>query len=170
MRVHLALVEPQHLPGEARVDAGEQRVQVEDAVIAEFLKTPEWQAVTEVEFRDPAVLNETVAVTLESPAMWNPIAEREGITDKEFQKHYDAAVTGGTQIIRVRFIDEDPERATRIATGHRCWVAVASFAGSTGEGYDPAAGGSGIWGPDGAAVVRAGTGTGEHVTTTLTRG
>ncbi len=84
------------------------------AVIAEFLKTPEWEAVTEVEFRDPAVLNETVAVTLESPAMWNPIAEREGITDKEFQKHYDAAVTGGTQIIRVRFIDEDPERATRI--------------------------------------------------------
>ncbi len=84
------------------------------ALLAEFLKTPEWEAITEVEFRDPAVLNETVAVTLESPAMWHSIAEREGISDKDFQKHYDASVTGGTQIIRVRFIDEDPDRATRI--------------------------------------------------------
>jgi predicted amidohydrolase len=34
------------------------------------------------------------------------------------------------------------ERARRVATDHHVWVAVASFAGSTGGGYDRAAGGS----------------------------
>lgn len=59
------------------------------------------------------------------------------------------------------------ERAKRIATTHRLWVAVASFAGSTGEGYDPAAGGSGVWRPDGGEEVRAGAGPGQAVTATL---
>jgi predicted amidohydrolase len=49
------------------------------------------------------------------------------------------------------------ERARRIATGHRLWVAVASFAGPTGGGYQQTAGHSGIWGPDG--TLRAGTGS-----------
>lgn len=40
------------------------------------------------------------------------------------------------------------ERARRIATDHGVWVAVASFAGSTG-GYVEAAGRSSIWTPDG---------------------
>ncbi len=50
------------------------------------------------------------------------------------------------------------ERARRIAQEHGVWVAVASFAGATGGGYTRAAGRSGIWGPDGRVVSRAGSG------------
>jgi predicted amidohydrolase len=52
-----------------------------------------------------------------------------------------------------RVIDD---RARHIAVGHGVWVAVASFAGSTGGGYGRAAGRSGVWGPDATPVVRAG--------------
>ncbi|MFJ6151240.1 carbon-nitrogen hydrolase family protein [Micromonospora profundi] len=55
----------------------------------------------------------------------------------------DAAVTDG--------------RARRIATTHGVWVAVASFAGSTGGGYTEAAGGSAIWSPAGEVHAQAGT-------------
>jgi predicted amidohydrolase len=48
------------------------------------------------------------------------------------------------------------ERARRVAVRHRVWVAVASFAGSTGGGFARAAGASGIWAPDGQLVARAG--------------
>jgi predicted amidohydrolase len=48
------------------------------------------------------------------------------------------------------------ERARRVAADHRVWVAIASFAGSTGGGYADAAGRSGIWSPDGTAIARAG--------------
>ncbi len=48
------------------------------------------------------------------------------------------------------------ERARRIATDHRVWVAFASFAGPTGGGYDQTAGRSGIWSPDAAVVTQAG--------------
>jgi predicted amidohydrolase len=48
------------------------------------------------------------------------------------------------------------QRARRIAADHHVWVAVASFAGSTGGGYTRAAGGSGIWAPDGALLAEAG--------------
>ena len=51
------------------------------------------------------------------------------------------------------------ERARRVAADHGVWVAVASFAGSTGGGYDKAAGGSGIWASDGEVLVRAGSHT-----------
>jgi predicted amidohydrolase len=59
------------------------------------------------------------------------------------------------------------ERARRVATVHRVWVAVASFAGSTGGGFDEAAGRSGIWAPDGAVVARAGSETGAVARATL---
>jgi predicted amidohydrolase len=53
------------------------------------------------------------------------------------------------------------ERARRVATTYGVWVAVASFAGPTGSGeYDPAAGRSGIWRPDGTVAARAGAETG----------
>ena len=52
------------------------------------------------------------------------------------------------------------QRARRVAADHHVWVAIASFAGSTGGGYDPAAGGSGIWAADGAVVNQAGPETG----------
>ena len=60
------------------------------------------------------------------------------------------------------------QRARRVAADHRVWVAVASFAGSTGGGYDEAAGGSGIWGPDGIVVTRAWPESGAVVRATLT--
>ncbi|MFT7840206.1 carbon-nitrogen hydrolase family protein [Saccharothrix sp. BKS2] len=60
-------------------------------------------------------------------------------------------------------------RARRIAVGHGLWVAVASFAGSTGEGFSRAAGGSGIWDPSGEQVVSAGTAVGAVVSAVLDR-
>jgi predicted amidohydrolase len=61
------------------------------------------------------------------------------------------------------------ERAVRIAHEHDVWVAVASFAGPTGWGYDRAAGCSGIWSPDGTRVAGAGPHVGEVVSATVTR-
>jgi predicted amidohydrolase len=61
------------------------------------------------------------------------------------------------------------ERARRIAIGHRVWVAVASFAGSTGGGYSRAAGRSAIWTPEGEPAARAGDGPGAIASATLTR-
>jgi predicted amidohydrolase len=61
-------------------------------------------------------------------------------------------------------------RARRIAADHRIWVAIASFAGSTGGGYDRAAGGSGIWRPDGSVAARAEGRPGEIARATLSRG
>ncbi|HET9520074.1 MAG TPA: carbon-nitrogen hydrolase family protein [Candidatus Limnocylindrales bacterium] len=60
------------------------------------------------------------------------------------------------------------ERARRVAADHGVWVVIASFAGSTGGGFDEAAGGSGIWAADGLAVARAGIEPGEIVRATLT--
>ena len=59
------------------------------------------------------------------------------------------------------------ERARRVAADHQVWVAIASFAGSTGGGYDQAAGCSGIWAPDGAVVARAGPEIGAIARATL---
>jgi predicted amidohydrolase len=59
------------------------------------------------------------------------------------------------------------ERARRVAADHRVWVAVASFAGSTGGGFTRAAGRSAIWTPDGVVVAQAGPETGGVVRTVL---
>lgn len=59
------------------------------------------------------------------------------------------------------------ERARRVAADHGVWVAVASFAGSTGGGYARAAGGSGIWAAGGVVVSRAGPETGAIASATL---
>jgi predicted amidohydrolase len=56
--------------------------------------------------------------------------------------------------------DLQDERSRRVATEQRVWVAVASFAGSTGGGYGQAAGRSSIWTPEGAVIAQAGTETG----------
>ncbi len=53
------------------------------------------------------------------------------------------------------------ERARRIAIDHNVWVAVASFAGSTGGGYVDTAGRSAIWAPGGAIVAEAGPDAGD---------
>jgi predicted amidohydrolase len=52
------------------------------------------------------------------------------------------------------------QRARRVAADHHVWVVIASFAGSTGGGYDPAAGHSGIWTSAGAVVNQTGPETG----------
>ena len=49
------------------------------------------------------------------------------------------------------------ERARRIAAAHGVRVAVASFAGSTGGGFDPAAGRSALWSAEGAILAEAGS-------------
>ena len=63
--------------------------------------------------------------------------------------------------------DVQPARAARVTSTHGVWFAVASFAGSTGEGFIAAAGESAIWRPDGTPAARAGTGVGEFVVATL---
>jgi predicted amidohydrolase len=71
----------------------------------------------------------------------------------------------------VKMVDEtrlQDDRAHRIATEHGVWVAVASFAGSTGSGYDPAAGRSSIRAPDGTVVARAGFDPGDVARATIT--
>lgn len=62
-------------------------------------------------------------------------------------------------------------RARRVARTHGVWVAVASFAGDTGDtgDYVPAAGCSGIWRPDGTLAARASAAPGEIATETLSR-
>ncbi|GIG89396.1 carbon-nitrogen hydrolase family protein [Plantactinospora endophytica] len=60
------------------------------------------------------------------------------------------------------------ERARRIAAAHGVWVAIASFAGSTGGGYADAAGRSRIWDPAGRVVAEAGPEPGAAVRATLT--
>ncbi len=64
---------------------------------------------------------------------------------------------------------EQDRRARVTAAALGVPVVIASFAGSTGEGYDRACGRSGIWTPDGAAPVVAGPAPGEIVTATLHR-
>jgi predicted amidohydrolase len=59
------------------------------------------------------------------------------------------------------------ERAHRIATEHGVWVVVASFAGSTGCGYNHAAGRSAVWQPGGILVAQAGPETGAILRATL---
>jgi predicted amidohydrolase len=59
------------------------------------------------------------------------------------------------------------ERARRIAADHGVWVAMASFAGSSGGGHAQAAGCSGIWSPDGVVDARAGPETGAVARATL---
>jgi predicted amidohydrolase len=58
-------------------------------------------------------------------------------------------------------------RAQRIATAHSVYVAMASFAGPTGDGYGESAGGSGIWTPEGVLLDQAGTGIGEFARAAL---
>ncbi|MEM9562818.1 MAG: carbon-nitrogen hydrolase family protein [Actinomycetota bacterium] len=79
----------------------------------------------------------------------------------------DAYVAGVCEHAADRHVVE--ERAVRITAAHRVPVVVASFAGSTGEGYDPAAGGSGIWAATGANLVRAGPEPDRLVEATLRR-
>jgi predicted amidohydrolase len=61
------------------------------------------------------------------------------------------------------------KRARRIVAEHGVPVAIASFAGSSGGGYDPAAGGSAIWSADGALLAQVGPEPGELARAKLQR-
>ena len=58
-------------------------------------------------------------------------------------------------------------RARRVAADHVVWVAIASFAGSTGGGFDATAGGSGIWRPDGQPMRQLDAEPGTVATATI---
>jgi predicted amidohydrolase len=60
-----------------------------------------------------------------------------------------------------------PRRARRVVADHRVWVVISSFAGSTGGGFDRAAGGSAVWTPAGVAVAQAGRRPGDAARATL---
>jgi predicted amidohydrolase len=64
--------------------------------------------------------------------------------------------------------DMQEERGLKIARACRSYVAFASFAGSTGGGYDQTAGLSSIWAPDGTLFGRAGIQPGEFTRAVLT--
>jgi predicted amidohydrolase len=64
-------------------------------------------------------------------------------------------------------VDVQDERARRTAITHGVWVAVASFAGPTGGGFDNTAGRSAIWRPEGVAIARAGREPGDIARATL---
>jgi predicted amidohydrolase len=78
----------------------------------------------------------------------------------------DAYVAGAVKSVEETALQD--ERARRVATDHQVWVAVASFAGSTGGGYAQAAGRSSIWTSDGLAIAQAGPEIGAVVQATLT--
>ncbi|WP_305785159.1 carbon-nitrogen hydrolase family protein [Symbioplanes lichenis] len=79
----------------------------------------------------------------------------------------DAYVAGALDRAEDAVVHE--QRARRISTEHGVWVAIASFAGPTGDGYVDNAGRSGIWSPDGELVTRAGAEPGDFVRATLRR-
>ncbi len=87
------------------------------AYLVATAQTDVWQAVGEIETRNPDLFPETVAVALESPSLWKSVSFVEGISDEEFQKWYSADVVGGTQIIQIKFADPDSDRAVRIVDG-----------------------------------------------------
>ncbi|GAB3141935.1 carbon-nitrogen hydrolase family protein [Micromonospora sonneratiae] len=93
--------------------------------------------------------------------------------DTRFPEHDAATAALGMDVYVAAVLDHlrdahvPAERARRVVADHRVWVATASFAGSTGGGFDRAAGGSAIWTPDGAVLAQAGPEPGEIVRATL---
>jgi predicted amidohydrolase len=93
--------------------------------------------------------------------------------DTRFSEHDAATAMLGMDVYVAAVLDHaeqahvPAERARRVAADRRVWVATASFAGSTGGGFDRAAGGSAIWAPDGGTLAQAGAEPGEFVRATL---
>lgn len=93
--------------------------------------------------------------------------------DTRFAEHDAATAELGMDVYVASVLDHardahvPAERARRVAADRGVWVATASFAGSTGGGFDQAAGGSGIWSPDGTALAEAGPEPGAIARATL---
>ncbi|MEV0843162.1 carbon-nitrogen hydrolase family protein [Actinocatenispora sera] len=93
--------------------------------------------------------------------------------DTSFATHDAATAALGMDVYVASVLDHDrdahvpSERAQRVIADRGVWVATASFAGSTGGGFDQAAGRSAIWSPDGEVLAQAGPEAGEIVRATL---
>lgn len=85
----------------------------QSAFVIEKLSEEVWLARGEVEYRGDSLV-ETIAVAMNSPGVWGPIAVQHGIDIEEFQKHYRAVVVGGTQVLSVEFEHPDPDVAMEI--------------------------------------------------------
>ncbi len=112
----------------------------------------------------------------DGPAVFNVDGWRLGLAicrDTRFAEHDAATAALGMDIFVASVLDHardahiPAERAQRVIADHGVWVATASFAGSTGGGFDRAAGGSAIWAPDGSVLAQAGPEPGETARTTL---
>ncbi|GLI03482.1 carbon-nitrogen hydrolase family protein [Phytohabitans aurantiacus] len=92
--------------------------------------------------------------------------------DTAFPEHDAATAALGMDVYVAAVLDHagqahSAERARRVIADHQVWVATASYAGSTGGGFDRAAGASAVWAPDGTLLAQAGAEPGELVRTTL---
>jgi predicted amidohydrolase len=87
-------------------------------------------------------------------------------------EHWEMTAALGIDVYAAGVLDTPDELSTqdeRVALFRPAGVAVAfaSYAGSTGEGYDVCAGMSRIWNADGEVIAHAGPNTNEVVTATL---
>lgn len=95
--------------------------------------------------------------------------------DTGIPEHADATARLGMDVYVAGVLDSaddasvQEQRARRVAAHHRVWVAVASFAGSAGGGYEVAAAQSRIWSPDGVVVASAGRDVGRVARATVTK-
>jgi predicted amidohydrolase len=113
-----------------------------------------------------------------APAVVNVDGWRLGLAickDTGIAEHADAVAAEGMDVYVAGVLDSaddasvQDERARRVTAHHGVWVVVASFAGSTGGGYEHAAAQSRIWSPDGTVVASAGPDVGRIAHATLTR-
>jgi predicted amidohydrolase len=93
--------------------------------------------------------------------------------DTRFAEHDAATAALGMDVYVASVLDHardahvPAERAQRVIAERGVWVATASFAGSTGGGFDQAAGGSAVWAPDGGILAQAGPEPGKTARATL---
>lgn len=113
-----------------------------------------------------------------APAILNVDGWRLGLAickDTGVAAHADSVAAEGMDVYVAGVLDSaddatvQDERARRVAARHGVWVVVASFAGSTGGGYEHAAAQSRIWSPNGTVVASAGADVGRIAHATLTR-
>lgn len=81
------------------------------AAFAESMKTEKWQGVAVIQNRQEQLFTETVAVTVASPTVWQPVAQKYDIEFEYFEKYFAAAAVDGTQAVSVHFIHPDKEVA-----------------------------------------------------------
>ncbi|WP_433385523.1 carbon-nitrogen hydrolase family protein [Micromonospora sp. KLBMP9576] len=93
--------------------------------------------------------------------------------DTRFAAHDAATAALGMDVYVAAVVDHardahvPAERARRVGAARGVWVATASFAGPTGEGFARTAGHSAVWAPDGAILAQAGPDAGQSVSATL---